>query len=152
MIEDEERFDPSRHSLADAAKRLKQIGEKDYTSRLAEILEKHEEQDTGEMATGDVVDLPPLMFDNHEHELVLPPIEHEGVQMAKCIANICVLDGQQLRKLVREEVHRALYPSAEMANPHEHRRIEMVEENGKKWRGVLYAVEDEQSVNQSNQQ
>lgn len=48
----------------------------------------------------------------------------------------------EIRAFIREEVHRALYPDAALANPHEHRRIEMTEESGKKWRGVLYAVDE----------
>lgn len=89
MIEDEERFDPSRHSLADAAKRLKQIGEKDYTARLADVLRRHEEENVNELRDA---------FN----------AEQGGFEQV------------WLRTLIREEVHRALYPSAETANPHEH--------------------------------
>lgn len=57
-------------------------------------------------------------------------------------SNPIAMDEQSVRSLIREEVHRALYPDAALANPHEHRRIEMTEESGKKWRGVLYAVDE----------
>lgn len=55
------------------------------------------------------------------------------------------MDEQRLRALIREEMHRALYPSIEMTNPHEYRRVEMTEESGKKWRGVLYAIDGDQA-------
>lgn len=59
---------------------------------------------------------------------------------------------QELRAYVRKEVHQAL---DELANElrqrkafqpttvsvHEHRRVEMTEETGKQWRGMLYRVE-----------
>lgn len=95
MSDKEERFDPAHHGLDYAAKRLKQIGENDYTSQFAHVLGRRE------------------------------------------------IDDEQLRLLVREEVHRAIYPVAELTNPHEHRRIEMVEESGLHWRGVLYATNAE---------
>jgi hypothetical protein len=94
----------------------------------------------------DAVDTTPLVFGNDSPEVVHMP-EHSPVTPNKALMNICVLSDQRLRKLVREEVHRAIYPTAEMANPHEHRRIEMVEQDGRKWRGVLYLVEqNEESV------
>lgn len=52
------------------------------------------------------------------------------------------VETERLRKVVREEVHRALYPDAALANPHEHMRVEMTTEQGEKWRGVLYAVDE----------
>lgn len=55
------------------------------------------------------------------------------------------VETERLRKVVREEVHRALYPDAALANPHEHRRIEMTEQDGKKWRGVLYRIGDDEN-------
>lgn len=90
----------------------------------------------------DAVDNMPLVFGNGSPEIVYMP-EQPHVTPNKALMNICVLSDQKLRKLVREEVHRALYPTAEMANPHEHRRIEMTEQDGRKWRGVLYLVEQE---------
>lgn len=49
---------------------------------------------------------------------------------------------KRLRLMIREEVHRALYPDAALANPHKHMRVEMTTEQGDKWRGVLYAVDE----------
>lgn len=50
---------------------------------------------------------------------------------------------ERVRACIREEVHCVLYPTAGLVSGHEHRRIEMIEENGKRWRGMLYAVEEE---------
>lgn len=50
---------------------------------------------------------------------------------------------KRLRTLIREEVRHALYPGG-LPDPHRHRRVEMTEEDGTRWRGMLYAVEEDQ--------
>lgn len=49
---------------------------------------------------------------------------------------------EQMRAMIREEIHNALYPGGTI-DAHDHRRVEMVEESGKRWRGVLYLVSEE---------
>ena len=80
--------------------------------------------------------------DGTMHEQDAPPAQKYLFTAPKPVE----MDEQRIRAIVREEVHRALYPVAEMANPHEHRRIEMTEESGRKWRGVLYLVEKESEM------
>lgn len=128
-MSEEEQIFPRRPDLNWAAKRLKQISEKDYTTRLADVMKRYEES-TSELTT---VPSP---------EIVHMPLTVQRVEPQTTTLHI--LDDEKLRALVREEVHRAIYPTAEMADPHEHRRIEMTEENGKRWRGVLYAVEQDE--------
>lgn len=127
-------------NIEEANRELKRISEKDYTARIAHALGRHEEQDTGELATGGVIEPARIVLvgaDNGSPEIVhAPKWWHSPVLNA--------LSEDDLRTMIREEVHRALYPTAEMANPHRHRRIEMTTEQGKKWRGVLYLVEKEQ--------
>lgn len=114
-------------------------------SQVERLMQGEREQNTGEHPVpGGVIDLPPLTFGDGEPEALYMPtlasVQAHNVRFGE----LHLIDEETLRKFVREEVHRALYPTAEMVNPHEHRRIEMVEENGKKWRGVLYLVEKEE--------
>lgn len=74
-----------------------------------------------------------------QQEYLLPVIERFS-PLCSCAAPLL---SEQARACIREEVHRVLYPAAGLVNGHEHRRIEMIEENGKHWRGMLYAVEEE---------
>lgn len=112
---DEERFDPTRHGLDYAAKRLKQISEKDYAGRLARALSRRGDQDTDEQPV---------------------PLTPQQSWFAEA----------QMRSLIREEVGRALHRPVEMVNPHHHRRVELIEENDQRWRGVLYLVEEESEL------
>ena len=48
----------------------------------------------------------------------------------------------ELRALIKQAVQHALYPGG-LPDPHEYRRVELVEESGKRWRGMVYAVEEE---------
>lgn len=48
----------------------------------------------------------------------------------------------ELRTLIREEVHAAIYPGG-LPDAHRHRRVRLIEEDGTEWRGMLYAVEEE---------
>jgi hypothetical protein len=114
-VNEEERFDPRRHSLDYAAERLKILSENTY--RLHKEIDSQDEQ----MLLGESEQ------DTGEHPAVDRYIPSKA----------------EIRAFIREEVHRALYPVAEMANPHEHMRVEMVTEQGKRWRGVLYGVEKE---------
>ena len=84
-------------------------------------------------------------IDNQVEQMLLGESEQDTGELLDAFnAERCGWEQVWLRTLIREEVHRALYPAAEMANPHEHRRIEMTEQDGRKWRGVLYLVEEEQ--------
>ena len=47
----------------------------------------------------------------------------------------------ELRTLIREELHRALFPGG-LPDAHRHRRVRLIEENGTEWRGTLYATEE----------
>lgn len=72
-MNEEKRFDPSRHGLDDAAKRLKEISEKDYTSRIAKALGEHEEE-TNELAPeGTIECTPTFTFGNGSPEVVHMP-------------------------------------------------------------------------------
>lgn len=48
---------------------------------------------------------------------------------------------ERMRVLIHEEVQRALYPGGGIVT-HEHRRIDMYEQDGSHWRGMLYRVDD----------
>lgn len=138
-MNDEERFDPKKHSLEDAAKRLKQISEKDYYARVAEVMGRHEEEDTSEILPDEA--LSPEDLEARKKGQALADFIGGTTQS---ILDRYPLTEDRVRALIREEVHRTIYPTAEMVNPHVHRRIEMTEESGDKWRGVLYKVEKEQ--------
>jgi hypothetical protein len=45
-----------------------------------------------------------------------------------------------IRALVTTAVDKALYPGGTI-DGHEHRRVEMSDQDGKRWRGVLYRVD-----------
>jgi len=114
-------------------------------NQVEQMLLGESEQDTGEHLTADnVIEHRLLMCGDDSPEMLytstLVSVQAHNVSFGQ----LHLIDEETLRKFVREEVHRALYPAAEMANPHEHRRIEMVEETGRKWRGVLYLVEEDQ--------
>lgn len=72
-MNEEERFDPSRHTLADAAKRLKEISARDYTVRIAHALGEHDEENTDETSTGGVIEDHPVLFGNDSPEVVHMP-------------------------------------------------------------------------------
>jgi hypothetical protein len=60
-------------------------------------------------------------------------------------AALGVADIDMIRALIKTTVHDALYPDG-IVSAQKHRRVEMIEESGKRWRGVLYAVEEQESV------
>lgn len=125
-------------NIEEANRELKRISEKDYTARIAHALGRDEEQDAGNhLPPGGALAIGGVLERSMDTIGILRPV----TTPIELVNRFSLIDDEQLSKLVREAVHRALYPTAEMANPHEHRRIEMTEQDGKKWRGVLYAVD-----------
>lgn len=94
---------------------------------------------------------PGLVADNHDaSEMIYTPVGSvvpaRGFwdRLSETISAVQA-DRQQsdkLRAMIREEVHNALYPGGTIS-AHEHRRVEMSEESGVRWRGVLYRVDEE---------
>lgn len=70
-----------------------------------------------------------------------PGIYWPPIAEPKPTSPVVMLDQQELRKMIEDAVQRALYPGGTIS-VHEHRRIEMVEESGKRWRGVLHRVDE----------
>lgn len=71
------------------------------------------------------------------YPISIPPAQTSGT------LDLTPYGEEMLREMVAEHVKHALYPESTIST-HQHRRVEMVEETGKRWRGVLYAVEDEE--------
>jgi hypothetical protein len=58
-----------------------------------------------------------------------------------CISTEASLTEDRVREIVETAVQQALYPGGTIST-HEHRRVEMIEESGKRWRGMLYPVDE----------
>lgn len=76
----------------------------------------------------------------------------DGLQQHEQIAALPFATEDALRAFIRAEVRKALEddareiatnPAFQPINAHQHRRVEMTEENGLHWRGVLYATNAE---------
>lgn len=153
----EERFDPSRHDLAYAAKRLKEISEKNYQQRLDEVLSRHEEKDTNELATGGVIEHRPLLGRESGQEFVCHPLtltapiqrSADDPRTPPEIAGrhgtvrVAPLTEDRMRDIIAETIQRVLYPGSDGIVTHEQRRTRQWDADGTEWRGVLYKVEKE---------
>lgn len=133
----EERFDPSRHDLAYAAKRLKEISEKNYQQRLDAVLARHEEKDKNELATGGVIEHPPLLGRESGPEWVTHPLTLTVQPTRDPITE------ERLRAIIVETIKQMLYPESDGVVTHRHRRVKMWDEHGDEWCGVLYWREKE---------
>lgn len=76
-------------------------------------------------------------------QYIPPPAPWQQPQQVTLVSHTLTED--DIRALVEEAVHKALYPEQDgLVDTRQHRRVRQWDENGTEWRGVLYRVSKEE--------
>jgi hypothetical protein len=94
-----------------------------------------------------IIGIDGMWYDRDEFELhpgATVPTRKQKAVAAMC-ATLIDSDVDKLRSIIREEVHKALHEdhSDGVVDPRQFQRIEITDTDGKRYRGLVYLVEEE---------